>query len=297
MKYFQSTGDRILMAFIYFLLAISLIFFLYPLIYIISSSFSSPQAVISGLVWLYPVNPSLAGYRAVFTYKLVWSGYINSFIVTAAGTLLSLIFTVMLAYALSCKEFALKKFITVLMTITMFFSGGLIPSYLLINRLKMMNTLWALFIPGILRVWYVFMVRTYIQSSIPVSLSEAAKLDGCSHINYLIKIVIPLSKPILAVITLYVAVSYWNSYFSAMIYIRDQSKYPLQIVLRNILLLNQFDPSAYATLTEEEMRVRQHLNALMKYSLIIVSSVPVMLLYPFVQKYFIRGVMIGSIKG
>lgn len=285
------------MVVIYIVLTVLFILFLYPLIYILSSSFSSARAVISGQVWLWPVDFSLKGYEAVFQNSQIWSGYYNSIIITVSGTALTILFTLMLAFPLTRKSFALRKPITVLLTIIMFFGGGLIPNYLLIRDLKMLDTLWAVIIPSLVQVWYVIMVRTYITSSIPSELEEAAKLDGCSDINYLVRVVVPLSKPIIAVITLYVAVAYWNSYFNAMIYLRKQALYPLQIVLRNILILNQFDTSLFNKLSERELLERQNLQALLKYSLIVVSSAPVMMMYPFVQKYFVKGIMIGSIKG
>lgn len=297
MKFFKAPSDRILMVVIYIVLTVLFILFLYPLIYILSSSFSSARAVISGQVWLWPVDFSLKGYEAVFQNSQIWSGYYNSIIITVSGTALTILFTLMLAFPLTRKSFALRKPITVLLTIIMFFGGGLIPNYLLIRDLKMLDTLWAVIIPSLVQVWYVIMVRTYITSSIPSELEEAAKLDGCSDINYLVRVVVPLSKPIIAVITLYVAVAYWNSYFNAMIYLRKQALYPLQIVLRNILILNQFDTSLFNKLSERELLERQNLQALLKYSLIVVSSAPVMMMYPFVQKYFVKGIMIGSIKG
>ncbi len=296
-NYYKSTSDKVLMGIIYVLLGFLVVVLLYPLIYVVSSSFSSQQAVASGRVWLYPVDPSLKGYEAVFENQQVWTGYLNSLIITVSGTILAVGFTIMMAYPLSKQRFALKKPITVMLTIIMFFGGGLIPNYILIKNLHMLDTLWAVIVPSAVQVWYIIMMRTYIQSSIPTSLSEAATLDGCSDVGYLVKVVVPLSKPIIAVITLYVAVALWNSYFNAMIYLRSQSRYPLQLVLRNILILNQFDTELFNKLSDKEIMERQNLQALLKFSLIVVASVPVMVLYPFIQKYFVKGIMIGSIKG
>lgn len=295
--YYKSASDRIMMNVIRVLLGFVFIAFLYPLIYVVSSSFSSQQAVAAGRVWLWPVDFSLKGYEAVFENQQVWTGYLNSTIIMVSGTVLTLIFTMMMAYPLSQKRFAAKKPITFLLTVIMFFGGGLIPNYLLIKDLRLLDTLWATFLPTLVQVWYIIMMRTYIQTSIPESLNEAATLDGCTHIGYLTRIVIPLSKPILAVITLYVAVALWNSYFNAMIYLRSQKNYPLQLVLRNILILNQFDTELFNKLSDKEIIERQNLQTLLKFSLIVVASVPVMILYPFVQKYFVKGIMIGSIKG
>lgn len=295
--YYKSTSDRIIMNVIRVLLGAIFIAFLYPLVYVVSSSFSSQQAVAAGRVWLYPVDFSLKGYEAVFENQQVWTGYLNSTIIMVSGTVLTLVFTVMMAYPLSRKRFAAKKPITIMLTIIMFFGGGLIPNYMLMKDLHLLDTLWATFLPTLVQVWYIIMMRTYIQTSIPESLSEAATLDGCSEIGYLTRIVIPLSKPILAVITLYVAVALWNSYFNAMIYLRSQKNYPLQLVLRNILILNQFDTELFNKLSDKEIIERQNLQTLLKFSLIVVASFPVMVLYPFVQKYFVKGIMIGSIKG
>jgi len=296
-NYYNTLPDKILMGVVGVILAAIFISILYPLIYVVSSSFSSARAVVTGQVWLYPVDFSLKGYEAVFENRQVWTGYFNSLVITIGGTSLCLAFTMMLAYPLSRRDFGAKNVVTVMMTIIMFFGGGLIPNYILINNLGMMNTRWAVIVPSAVQVWYVIMCRTYIRSSISESLFEAAMLDGSDHFKYIIKVVVPLSKPILAVVTLYVAISHWNSYFGAILYLRDQRLYPLQIVLRNILILNQFDPNLLSRLSDREIIERQNLQALLKFSLIIVASAPMMALYPFVQKYFVKGVMIGSIKG
>ena len=296
-NYYNTLPDKILMGAVGAILAAIFISILYPLIYVVSSSFSSARAVVTGQVWLYPVDFSLKGYEAVFENRQVWTGYFNSLVITIGGTSLCLAFTMMLAYPLSRRDFGAKNVVTVMMTIIMFFGGGLIPNYILINNLGMMNTRWAVIVPSAVQVWYVIMCRTYIRSSISESLFEAAMLDGSDHFKYIIKVVVPLSKPILAVVTLYVAISHWNSYFGAILYLRDQRLYPLQIVLRNILILNQFDPNLLSRLSDREIIERQNLQALLKFSLIIVASAPMMALYPFVQKYFVKGVMIGSIKG
>jgi len=214
-----------------------------------------------------------------------------------AGTFLTLTLTILAAYPLSRKDFHPRHLIIGLFTFTMFFSGGLIPAYLLMKSLRLPDTIWIMILPGALQVWTIILVRTYFQSNVPDTLLDAAKLDGCDDIRFLLCIVLPLAKPVIAVIILYVAVGIWNSYFSALIYLNKQNLYPLQIVLRNMLILNQFDPNSYIKMTEQELSAKQGLANLMKFSLIVISSLPVMLLYPFVQKYFMRGIMIGTVKG
>jgi len=290
-----SREDRIFTVANYTFLSFILFIVLYPLIYILSSSFSSTRAVISGRVWLLPVEPSLAGYQAVFKNSQIWTGYTNSAIYTVLGTAINLLMTVMAAYPLSRKDFYGRSFIMALFTFTMMFSGGLIPTYLLVKNLKMLDTRWAMVIPNALGVWNMIITRTYFQTTIPNELSEAAELDGCSDIKFLILIVLPLSGPILAVITLFYAVGHWNSYFNALIYLNSAKLYPLQIILRNILILNQMEAEMITDV--EEIVAREGLKDLLKYSLIVVASAPVLALYPFVQKYFVKGIMIGSIKG
>lgn len=275
-----------------------LVIVLYPLIYIVSSSFSSTRAVTSGRVWLLPVEPSLEGYKAVFAYKDIWIGYANTFYYVFFGTALNVVLTILAAYPLSRKDFRARNLVMFLFTFTMFFNGGLIPTYLLIDKLGMINTRMAMILPSALSIWNVIITRTFFQSNISKELLEAAKLDGCSDVKFVLKIVIPLSGAIIAVMTLFYAVGHWNSFFSAFIYLKDNKLMPLQIKLRTILILNQFDPSMLTgSVNVEEMNKRANLRELLKYSLIIVSSLPVLCIYPFVQKYFVKGIMIGSIKG
>ncbi len=272
---------------------------LYPLIYVISCSFSAPRALVAGKVKLLPVEFSLMGYEAVFKTPEVFTGYRNSILYTIIGTILSVLVTMMGAFPLTRKEFVDKGFFTGLFAITMFIGGGLIPQYLLIKNLHLMNTMWALIIPTLFSAWSIIIARTFISSSIPEELYEAAAVDGCGYVRYFIRIVLPLSKAIMAVLALSYATGMWNSYFSAMLYINDSTKYPLQIVLRDILVQNtiNIDDIAKSMSNLTEMMDRQNLSESLKYSLIVVSSIPLMLFYPFIQKYFIKGVMIGSIKG
>ncbi|CAM4246514.1 carbohydrate ABC transporter permease [Paenibacillus alkaliterrae] len=291
----ESMGDKLFLFLVYAFLLFILIIVLYPLIYIVSSSFSSPQAVISGRVWLFPVEPSLAGYKAIFSNPQILTGYANSLFYTFFGVLINVSMTVMLAYPLSKSTFLGRNFIMVILVITMMFSGGLIPYYLTVKMLGILDTRWAMLLPGALAVWQVIIARTFFQSTIPKELGEAAELDGCSDFGFLWRIVLPLSKPILAVLVLLYAVGHWNAYFDALIFLKSQELFPLQIILRNILILNSIDASMMVD--ANQMAAMQGLRDLLKFSLIVVATVPVLAIYPFVQKYFVQGIMIGSLKG
>jgi putative aldouronate transport system permease protein len=272
-----------------------LIIILYPLIYIVSASFSSPSAVIAGKVWLWPVDPTLEGYRAVFQYQQIWTGFYNSLYYTIVGTSINVALTLAAAYALSRKDLHGRNFVMLLMVFTMLFNAGLIPSYLVVKDLGLLNSRWAMILPSAVAVWNVIIARTFFQATIPDELLEAAQMDGCSDFRFFFRIVLPLSAPIIAVLVLFYAVGHWNQYFQALIYLRDTDKFPLQIILRQILIQNQVDASMM--LDVESAAARDGLRQLLKYSLIIVVSFPVLLIYPFVQKHFVKGVMIGSLKG
>ncbi len=290
-----AKDDKIFYVLLYVLVTLLLAIIIYPLIYIISSSFSSPAAVASGQVTLLPVKPSLEGYQAVFKNKYVLTGYRNTIFYTALGTFINVAMTMIAAYPLSRPTLPGRKLFMYLFTFTMLFSGGMIPTYLLIRDLKMLDTIWALVIPGAISVYNMMIAKTFLQTSIPNDLYEAAQIDGCSHFRYFFNIVLPLSKAILAVLVLFYAVGHWNSYFNAFLYLQNKKLFPLQIILREILIANTIDTSL--VVDPEVAAAKQGLAELLKYALIIVSTVPVMCLYPFVQKYFVKGVMIGSVKG
>lgn len=287
-------GDTLFSAGVYTFLTIIFILIAFPLIYLVSASFSDPQAVTSGKVWLLPVDFTLKGYQGIFKDDSLIRGFLNSLYITGVGTAINIIVTVLMAYPLSRKNFYGRKFFTMLMMTTMFFNGGLVPTYLLINQLQMYNTFWAVMLPGCVGVTNVIICRTYFQTSIPEELYEAASLDGCDDFGFLARIAIPLAKPVLAVLVLYYAVGHWNSYFNEMIYLADRAKYPLQVVLREILVMSQMADEMVDFSTAEQV---QGMADLLKYSTIVVSSLPMLLLYPFIQKYFVKGVMIGSVKG
>lgn len=289
----NTIGDKVFLAIVYIALSLLLIVILYPLIYIVSSSISSPLAVSSGRVWLWPVDFSLKGYKAILSNTEVLVGYGNSLFYTVFGTLVSVTLTVLLAYPLSRKTFFGKNILMIFILFTMLFSGGLIPDYLLVKDLHMLDTRWAMIIPKAIAVWQVIIARTFFQLSIPEELVEASEMDGCSDLRFLWSVVLPLAKPIIAVLVLMYAVFQWNSYFDAMIYLKSASLFPLQLVLRDIVILNTTD----STMSASQMMELQQLADLMKYSLIVVASLPVLLIYPFVQKHFMKGVLIGSVKG
>lgn len=294
----QPVQDQVFEAVNLFFMSLILIIVLYPLIYIVSCSLSEPTAVVSGRVWLLPVNPTLLAYSGVFENKQVLIGYKNSFFYMVAGTCINIVITFMAAYPLSRKNAIIgKTWIMVFFTFTMLFSGGMVPGYLLVLKLGMINTRWALIIPGALSVWNLIITKTFLQTTIPDDLYEAAELDGAGDIGILFRIVLPLSGTIIAVNALYYAVGHWNSYFSALLYIRKAALYPLQVVLRNILIQNQVDASMLSVVDVREAARREALTTLLKYALIVVASLPVMCIYPFVQKFFIKGVLIGSLKG
>ena len=293
---YTSVGDKVYLALTLIILTVMLIVVAFPLIYVISSSFSSPTAVGNGRVILLPVEPGIDGYRAVFSTPMIWRGYRNSLFYTVFGTLINLVMTMLAAYPLSRRDLKVRKFVNIMFSFCMIFGAGMIPSYLLVRDLKLLNTIWALLIPGAMSVYNVIIARTYIQTSVPHELYESASLDGCSDFRYLWQIVVPLSKPIIAVLTLWYAVGHWNSYFNAMIYLRDQSLAPLQIVLRNILIVDDMD-SIEMMNDINRFLDKQYMKNLYQYSLIIVASAPVMMMYPFIQKYFVKGIMLGSIKG
>lgn len=291
------TGDRIYLFFVYLFLFVFTVCVLYPLLYVVSCSFSSPEALVQGRVFFWPVEPGLQGYTAVFKNDNIWNGYGNTILYTAVGTMISTAVTMIAAYVLSRREFPLKKFLTTFFMVTMFIGGGTIPMYLWLKSLHMLNTIWAIVLPGGMSVWMAIVGRTYIMSSIPEELFDATCLDGGSYLQFFTRVILPLAKPIIAVMALNFALGQWNSYYSALLYLNDADKYPLQIVLRDILIQNTVDVAKMTGTDVNSQMHKQYLSELLKYSLIIVSSLPLLVVYPFLQKYFIKGTMIGSVKG
>ena len=299
----QSRGDRAFGIVNGLLIALSFAITLYPLIYVISASISSPDAVASGRMILWPVDITWKGYQYILQYGDIWTGYANTLFYTLVGTSINLIVTLPCAYGLSRRDVPFRGLVMTLVLITMYISGGLIPGYINLSEMHMINTRWVLLLPGAVSTYNLIVARTFFANTIPWELHEAAFLDGCSNIRLFLKIVLPLSAPIVVVMTLYYGVAHWNSYFNAMIYLSDRSKYPLQVFLREILTKGQFAADAVksgAAFTEEEMiaMMKETETAnLIKYCVIIVSTVPMMILYPFLQRFFTKGVMIGAVKG
>lgn len=291
-----STPDLIFTLLNYLFLGAWLFVILWPLLFIISASFSDPAAVDAGQVWLLPVRPRLDGYAAVFRYQEVWSGYANSLFYAVVGTTVNLVMTIAAAYPLSRKNFFGRNLFMAIFAFTMFFSGGLIPFYLVVRGLGLLNTRAAMIIPTALSVWNVIIARTFFQNTIPSELLESAQMEGCTDLRFIRSIVVPLSGPILAVLALFYAVGHWNSYFNALIFLNDPNKFPLQIILRKILVMNQTDWKT-PFVNVANVHKREELQRLLKYSLIIVASAPVLMIYPFAQRYFVKGVMIGALKG
>lgn len=296
MKTKKITQDSTVLFVNYILLALLLVIVLYPLIYIVSCSFSDGNALMSGKVKLFPVGFTLDSYAAVFKYKSIWTGFKNSIVYTFCGTLISIILTLLGAYPLSRTDFRGRKIFMGLFLFTMMFSGGLIPAYLLVKNLRLINTMWAIILPGSVSAYNIIVAKTFFEQTIPKELLEASRIDGCSDFRFFSQIVIPLSTPIIAVLSLWVVVYLWNSYFNPMIYINSADKYPLQLVLRKILLMSQVDLNS-ANVDPAKIAQNRYLSEMLKYGTIIISSLPLMIVYPFVQKYFVKGVLIGSIKG
>lgn len=285
--------DRLFLAAVYLLLLTLLAIVLLPLIYIVASSLSSPQAVSAGRVSLWPVDFSLRGYEVALRDPKIVSGFLNSIFYTTTGTFISVVLTIAVAFPLSRVDFFGGSLITKLIVFTMLFSGGLIPTYMVVRSMGMLNTPWAMIIPNAIGVWQVILARSYFRDAIPKELYEAARVDGAGDIRFLLLVAIPLAKPMIAVIALMYAIWQWNSYFDALIYLRTDDLHPLQLVLRNILILNTQSNLGDAT----AMLERQQLADLLKYSLIVISTVPVLLIYPFVARHFTKGIMLGSVKG
>lgn len=291
----ESRADFIFTIFNNTLLIIIFFLVLYPLVYVVSASFSDPVAVSSGKVWLLPVDFTAKAYVKIFEYSRIWSGYANSIFYATVGTLVNVTMTILAAYPLSRKDLFGKNPLLFLFVFSMMFSGGLIPLYITVNQVGLYNTRWALIIPQALSVWNMIIAITFFRTSLPQELLEAAQLDGCSDIQYLIQIVLPLSKPIIAVMCLFYAVGHWNQFFNALIFLANKDLFPLQLILRDILVANTVDLNLLED--AKTMAAKAGMRDLLKFALIVVASGPVLAIYPFVQKYFVKGLMIGAIKG
>lgn len=295
MRQKKSVGDWIVDIVIWIIIAAVVFAVVYPLWFVVIASFSNQAAVSAGEVTILPKGISLYGYETMFTDSRIWTGYANTILYTVIGTALNLAVTMPAAFALSRREFKARRVLMFLFTFTMFFAGGMIPSYLLMKSLNLLDSMWVFILPGAVSVWNLIIARSFFETSIPEDLHDAAQIDGLSYGGYFFKIVIPLSSAIIAVIGLYYFVGHWNDYFTGLLYITEQNKLPLQNVLRQILLANQ--TSQMGTDTAMTGLAAQQFADQIKYGVIIVATLPLLVIYPFLQKYFNKGVMIGAVKG
>ncbi len=289
----RSRADKAFDVADYILLTIAFLLVAYPLYFVVIASISDPIAVYEGRVILYPIRPTLEGYQRILSYSSLFVGYKNTLLYTLVGTAINLVLTITAGYALSRKDLVGGNVMMMGVMFTMIVSGGMIPNYLLVQELNLYNTMWALILPGAVSTWNLIVCRTFFQQTIPDELREAAELDGCGDTGFFLRVVLPLSSAIIAVMVLFYAVSHWNSYYNALLYLTTTSKYPLQLVLRNILIVNTLDDMVNDVATQA---AQQRMGDLIKYGMIIVSSLPLLILYPFLQKYFVQGVLIGSLK-
>jgi len=290
----EPLGDKVFNVMNYIFLGFFFLVVAYPLIYVVSASFSDSNAVISGEVWLWPVGFNIEAYKTIFQEKSIMTGYMNTIIYTVFGTIFNLILTTLAAYPLSRKKLFGKRIVTWFFMLTMFFSGGLIPTYFVVKDLNLINSRWSVIMMGCVSVYNIILIRSFCESSLSEELLNATKIDGCGNGRFFFQFVIPLSKAIIAVIALYVAVGYWNSYYHAIIYINDDTKHPLQLLLRQLLMTaNNATDIQDGELAGEYLKQVQ----VVKYAVIVVATAPIMCIYPFLQKYFVQGVMIGAIKG
>lgn len=291
----NSKWDRVFNLVNVLIMVIVLILVIYPLYFVIIASISAPTAVNGGEVVLLPKDVTFSGFKKILEYKPIWTGYRNSLFYTIVGTLINLAITLPAGYALSRKRLFGRRPIMLLFAFTMFFSGGMIPTYLVVKKLGMLDTVWAMLLPGACSVYNIIVTKTFMETSIPGELIDASRIDGCSDFTTFLDVVLPLSKPIIAVMTMFYAIGHWNSYFDALIYLNDPDKYPLQLVLRELLLQNQVS-SAMTSGGMSSIAERAVIAEQMKYGVIIVACIPMMIMFPFVIKHFKKGVMIGSIK-
>ncbi len=291
----NNMADNIFLFFVYFFVVLVTLLILYPLWFVVIASISDPSLVSSGKVLLFPKGITFEGFRYILDDKRIWIGYYNTIRYTFCGTILALFITLPAGYALSRTDMSGKGVIMKLLIVTKYFSGGLIPTYLVVKALHLVDTPYVLMILGSFNVFNLILCRTFFVNTMPIELQEAAELDGCNLFQYFWKVVLPLSKAIIAIMVLYYAVGHWNSFFNALIYVNDSKLYPLQLILRDILIQGQ---SVDITVTDpEQLEMMRQIAKTIKYGVIIVSSLPVLVMYPFVQKHFVKGVMVGSVKG
>ncbi|MCH5353964.1 MAG: carbohydrate ABC transporter permease [Acutalibacter sp.] len=290
----RSRADQIFMFFLYLITGILTVVALYPMYFIIIASISNPSEVAAGSVVLFPVQPTLQAYQKLIDYESIWIGYRNTIIYTVLGTAMILAVNLPAAYALSRKDLVGRRLINLFFIFPMYFGGGLIPTYMVVRDFGLVDNFWVMIIPFSVITYYIIVARTFFSNSLPDGIWEAAQVDGCGNLRFFFSFVLPLSKAIIAVIALWAAVGIWNQYMTALIYLRNADLQPLQIILRSILINNQ---NMASMMTGSAAQEAQQLAELIKYAVIVISSLPVMMIYPFVQKYFNQGVMIGAVKG
>ncbi|KQL59041.1 MULTISPECIES: carbohydrate ABC transporter permease [Bacillaceae] len=291
----RTKGDKAFDAVNVTLLTIGCLLVLYPLYFILIASISDPNRIFAGDVLFLPKGITFDGYGRIFSDPGIWNGFKNTFLYSSLGTTISVTLTITAGYALSRTDLVGRNVIMIFLLITLFFHGGMIPTYLVVRDLGMVNTIWAMVIPNAVGLWNVIICRTFFQTSIPKDMLEAAQIDGCNDLKFFSKIVVPLSKPIIAVMVLFHVVTHWNSFFDALIYLNNDSLYPLQLILRNLLIQSEVSSQMIGDIESNQAQLA--VAEQIKYGVIVVSSIPLLLLYPFLQKYFVKGVMIGSIKG
>jgi putative aldouronate transport system permease protein len=295
----RFAGDHLYVWAVYAFLGIVLVVVLYPLLFVAAASFSAPSAVEENQVWVWPVHFTLLGYKAVCQYQEVWQGFVNSAIYTFGGTIVSVALTIMMAYPLSRRDFVGRRLWLFVLLFALMFNGGLVPFYLVVQDLGMINTVWSMIIPSALNIFAVFVAKTFFQNTIPDELYDAARIDGAGDLRFLWKIVLPMSTPIIAVLTLWSVVGNWNSYFNALLFLNSPNLYPLQLVLRQLLILGNITANGMGfagTVSARQMVIFQEMTQLLQYSLVMVSAVPLLPFYPLAQRYFMKGIMIGSLK-
>ncbi len=294
MKEKKFSQDTVVNIIFYVIAILMILIVIYPLWFVIIASFSNPADVANGKVWLWPKVIDTRGYGKLFEQKQIWRSYLNTIIYTVVGTLIALVVNISAGYAMSRKDLPGRKFINVFYVIPMFVSGGLIPTYLVVKNFGLLDTFWVMVVPFAVSTYNIIVARTFFETSLPESLWEAAQIDGCSTIRFFVGFAVPLSKAVIAVVGLWTAVGLWNSWFNALIYLQNENLIPLQLLLRRILIANESLLGAATGTMAQELR---QLSDMMKYGSIVVSTLPIMMLYPFLQKYFNQGVMIGAVKG
>ena len=290
-------SDRVFLLINYFLLTLIIVIIIYPLWYCVCCSFSSTSAVLRNKVWLWPVDFNVKAYAVVFENSKIISGFFNSIYYCITGSAWAIALTFLAAYPLSRSDLPGQKYFILYFMIVMFFNGGIIPNYLLLRQQGMLNTRWALIIPFVLSVYNVIICRTYFQQNIPKDLLEVSRIDGCGDIRFFLTIAMPLAKPVVAVMVLYHVVWRWNNYFNAMLYLNDASMFPLQMVLRDILFVLQMSSEQLGSMDPSAVQSSYNLMQLVRYSALVVGTLPMLIIYPFIQKNFVKGIMIGSVKG